>query len=28
MMVSVVLCLCLMCLFFVDADRILKLGVK
>jgi caa(3)-type oxidase subunit IV len=28
MMVSVVACLCLMCLFFVDADRILKLGVK
>src|SRR4029077_11441551 len=28
MMVSVVLCLCLMCLFFIDADRILKLGVK
>jgi caa(3)-type oxidase subunit IV len=28
MMASVVVCLCLMCVFFADADRILKLGVK
>jgi cytochrome c oxidase subunit IV len=28
MMIAVCACLCLMCIFFVDADRILKLGVR
>jgi len=28
MMVAVCACLCLMCIFFVDAQRILHLGVK
>ena len=28
MMIAVVACLCLMCIFFADAQRILDLGVK
>jgi caa(3)-type oxidase subunit IV len=28
MMTAVCACLCLMCVFFADADRILKLGVR
>jgi len=28
LMASVAVCLCLMCIFFVDADRILKLGTR
>ena len=28
MMVSVVICLCLMCIFFPDALRVVKLGLK
>jgi caa(3)-type oxidase subunit IV len=28
MMISVVICLCLMCVFFADADRVVKLGVR
>jgi hypothetical protein len=28
MMTAVVACLCLMCIFFADAERILHLGVQ
>ena len=28
LMIAVCACLCLMCIFFADADRILKLGVR
>ena len=28
LMIAVVACLCLMCIFFADAERILDLGVK
>ncbi len=28
LMIAVCACLCLMCVFFADADRILKLGVR